>query len=208
MRLAPPPPYRRVKVAIHEPTGSEVAVKVMNKEDIRNKDLTVSVRREVAIMKALRHKHIVSLHRVLSSSTRLYVIMDLVYGSDLADHIAAAEEAGDSITEEKARVFFRQIVDGVVHCHERRVYHRDLKVRGRLLRAVLLPVCHVNGLLYADVGEPVPAACVACVFVWTVADGRATFLASARGFVCLLGTALTGATSSVYLTGCSHKTSC
>lgn len=100
----------------------------MNKDDIRNKDLTVSVRREVAIMKALRHKNIVSLHRVLSSSTRLYVIMDLVYGSDLEHHIAEAEQAGVSLTEDKVRTYFRHIVDGVVHCHERRVYHRDLKV--------------------------------------------------------------------------------
>lgn len=106
-------------------------MKVMNKDDIRNKDLTVSVRREVAIMKALRHKNIVSLHRVLSSSTRLYVIMDLVYGSDLQHHIAEAEQAGMSLTEDKVRTYFRHIVDGVVHCHERRVYHRDLKVRRR-----------------------------------------------------------------------------
>lgn len=124
-------PRCSVKVAVHEPTGAEVAVKVMNKDDIRNKDLTVSVRREVAIMKALRHKNIVSLHRVLSSSTRLYVIMDLVHGSDLEHHIAEAERAGVSMSEDKARNYFRHIVDGVVHCHERRVYHRDLKVRCR-----------------------------------------------------------------------------
>lgn len=123
-----------VKVAVHEPTGAEVAVKVMNKDDIRNKDLTVSVRREVAIMKALRHKNIVSLHRVLSSSTRLYIIMDLVYGSDLEHHIAEAEKAGVSLSEDKVRIYFRHIVDGVVHCHERRVYHRDLKVRLRVSR--------------------------------------------------------------------------
>lgn len=125
----------RVKVAVHEPTGAEVAVKVMNKDDIRNKDLTVSVRREVAIMKALRHKNIVSLHRVLSSSTRLYVIMDLVHGSDLEHHIAEAERAGVSMSEDKARNYFRHIVDGVVHCHERRVYHRDLKPQNILLRS-------------------------------------------------------------------------
>jgi len=199
--------HRRIKVAIHEPTGSEVAVKVMNKEDIRNKDLTVSVRREVAIMKALRHNHIVSLHRVLSSSTRLYVIMDLVYGSDLADHIAAAEEAGDSLSEEKARVFFRQIVDGVVYCHERRVYHRDLKVRGCLLRVVLLPVCQSMASCTL-VWESRYVVRLTVVCLWTAADETATFLASARGCVCLLGTPLSGAASSVRLTGCSHKTSC
>ncbi|GAB0494528.1 hypothetical protein MMPV_005822 [Pyropia vietnamensis] len=128
-------PRCSVKVAVHEPTGVEVAVKVMNKDDIRNKDLTVSVRREVAIMKALRHKNIVSLHRVLSSSTRLYVIMDLVYGSNLEHHIAEAERAGMSLTEDKVRTYFRHIVDGVVHCHERRVYHRDLKPQNILLRS-------------------------------------------------------------------------
>eukprot|EP00168_Porphyra_purpurea_P014017 TRINITY_DN3959_c0_g1_i6.p2 TRINITY_DN3959_c0_g1~~TRINITY_DN3959_c0_g1_i6.p2 ORF type:complete len:614 (+),score=226.27 TRINITY_DN3959_c0_g1_i6:163-1842(+) len=105
-------------------------------------------------MKALRHKHIVSLHRVLSSSTRLYVIMDLVYGSDLGAHITAAEGAGERLTEDKARVFFRQIVDGVVHCHERRVYHRDLKPQNILLRSeddqIFITDFGVSGIKGAD----------------------------------------------------------
>ena len=54
-------PCLRVKRAVDEKTGEEVAVKVMEKESIASMHMTSNVRREIAIMKALSHENIVRL---------------------------------------------------------------------------------------------------------------------------------------------------
>lgn len=48
----------------------EYAIKILDKSDIKANELTVNVRREIAIMKALNHKNIVNLREVLSSKSK------------------------------------------------------------------------------------------------------------------------------------------
>mmetsp|Transcript_13066 Transcript_13066/g.32267 ORF Transcript_13066/g.32267 Transcript_13066/m.32267 type:complete len:793 (+) Transcript_13066:67-2445(+) len=123
--------FGRVKVGVHEETGEQVAVKILEKSAIQKNSLTLQVRREVAIMKALRHRNIVNLHQVLTSATKIYMVMDLVRGGELFDKIAARGEGG--VPEDEARGYFQQLVDGVHYCHRRGVYHRDLKPENLLV---------------------------------------------------------------------------
>jgi len=76
-------------------------------------------------MKALNHKNIVNLREVLSSRTKLYIVMDLVRGGELFEMI---ENRGE-LDEGLARKYFQQLIDGIDYCHHRGVCHRDLKVR-------------------------------------------------------------------------------
>lgn len=115
----------RVKLGVHEDTGEQVAVKVMDKSDIKAQEMTMNVRREIAIMKALKHKNIVNLRHVLTSATKLYVVMDLVTGGELFTKILNEGKLPEGV----ARRFFQQLIDGVDYCHRRGVCHRDLKVR-------------------------------------------------------------------------------
>lgn len=80
---------------------------------------------QIAIMKALNHKNIVNLREVLSSRTKLYIVMDLVRGGELFEMI---ENRGE-LDEVLARKYFQQLIDGIDYCHRRGVCHRDLKVR-------------------------------------------------------------------------------
>lgn len=99
------------------------AIKILDKSDIKANELTVNVRREIAIMKALNHKNIVNLREVLSSKSKLYIVMDLVRGGELFEMI---ERRGE-LDEKLARKYFQQLVDGIDYCHRRGVCHRDLK---------------------------------------------------------------------------------
>mmetsp|Transcript_14943 Transcript_14943/g.25939 ORF Transcript_14943/g.25939 Transcript_14943/m.25939 type:complete len:993 (+) Transcript_14943:150-3128(+) len=123
--------YGKVKLAVHQPTGNQVAVKILDKSEIKANSMTLQVKREVAIMKALDHPHIVRLHEVLASPTKLYLVMDLVTGGELFDIIAAKGEGG--LDENEARRLFQHMVDAVDYCHKRGVYHRDLKPENMLL---------------------------------------------------------------------------
>lgn len=119
---------RRVKLAVHEGSGEECAIKVMDKSKIHASAMTLHVRREIAIMKTLKHPYVIRLHAVLNSSSKLYLVMDLVKGGELFHKIVRE----GYLSEAEGRKHFQQLVDGVSYCHSMEVCHRDLKVRAPL----------------------------------------------------------------------------
>lgn len=84
---------------------------------------------QITVMKALRHKNIVNLYEVLMSSKHIYMVMDLVEGGELYDELTSR----GPFSEKEARDYFRQLTEGMIYCHTRRVYHRDLKFDNLLL---------------------------------------------------------------------------
>eukprot|EP00168_Porphyra_purpurea_P013491 TRINITY_DN3726_c0_g1_i1.p2 TRINITY_DN3726_c0_g1~~TRINITY_DN3726_c0_g1_i1.p2 ORF type:complete len:249 (-),score=44.26 TRINITY_DN3726_c0_g1_i1:1003-1749(-) len=121
--------FAKVKLAIHEHSGEECAIKVMDKSKIHATAMTLHVRREIAIMKTLRHPYVIRLHAVLNSSSKLYLVMDLVRGGELFHKIVRQ----GSLSEAEGRKHFQQLVDGVSYCHSMDVCHRDLKPENVLL---------------------------------------------------------------------------
>lgn len=121
--------FGKVRLAVDEGTGKEYAMKIMAKSHIKANELTLQVRREIAVTKAMRHPNIVNLHEVLTSSKNIYMVMELVTGGELFDAVA---ESG-RLSEATARLYFQQLIDGIHYCHNRRVYHRDLKPENLLL---------------------------------------------------------------------------
>lgn len=121
--------YCRVKLGVHEESGEQVAVKIMDKSDIKAQEMTMNVRREIAIMKALKHRNIVNLRQVLTSQSKLYIVMDLVTGGELFTKILNEGKLEESV----ARRYFQQLVDGIEYCHRRGVCHRDLKPENLLI---------------------------------------------------------------------------
>lgn len=118
-----------MKLGVHEETGEQVAVKIMDKSDIRAQEMTMNVRREIAIMKALKHRNIVNLRQVLTSASKLYIVMDLVTGGELFTKILNEGKLEENV----ARRYFQQLVDGIEYCHRRGVCHRDLKPENLLI---------------------------------------------------------------------------
>ena len=123
--------FANVRHGIHEVSGKHYAIKVMDKAHIRNHELTLNVRREIAIMKALNHPNIVALHQVLSSTTKLYIVLDLVQGRELFEIIS--RQGTNGLPEQQARAYFQQLIEAVDYCHSRGVCHRDLKPENLLI---------------------------------------------------------------------------
>mmetsp|Transcript_14471 Transcript_14471/g.24946 ORF Transcript_14471/g.24946 Transcript_14471/m.24946 type:complete len:518 (-) Transcript_14471:76-1629(-) len=121
--------FGKVKLAKHTGTGLEVAIKIMDKGDIAANDFSQNVKREIFIMRTLNHRNIVNLQEVLSSKTKLYLVMDLVRGGEL---FTMLEKQGE-LDEKTARRYFQQLVDGLDHCHKKGVCHRDLKPENLLI---------------------------------------------------------------------------
>ncbi|KAH8360199.1 hypothetical protein KR093_011347, partial [Drosophila rubida] len=120
--------FAKVKLAVHMPTGREVAIKVIDKTEL-NATARQKLYREVRIMKLLDHPNIVRLFQVIESERTLYLIMEYASRGELFDHLVK----NGRIRERDARLIFRQLVSAIQYCHSKFVVHRDLKAENLLL---------------------------------------------------------------------------
>ena len=80
-------------------------------------------------MKKVSHPRIVHVHEVLASQSKVFIVLDLVTGGSLAQLVAK----NGRLEEGVAKMYFQQLVEGVAHCHEVGVAHRNLKLDNLLL---------------------------------------------------------------------------
>lgn len=109
-------------------TGQSVAIKVINKKKLNGTNLVSNVKREISIMRRLRHPNIVKLYEVLASKTKIYVVMEFVKGGELFAKVSKGR-----FSENLSRKYFQQLISAVGYCHSRGVYHRDLKPENLLV---------------------------------------------------------------------------
>ncbi|XP_050981727.1 MAP/microtubule affinity-regulating kinase 3a isoform X5 [Labeo rohita] len=122
--------FAKVKLARHILTGSEVAIKIIDKTQLNPTSLQ-KLSREVTIMKNLNHPNIVKLFEVIETEKTLFLVMEYASGGEVFDYLVAHGR----MKEKEARAKFRQIVSAVQYCHQKHIVHRDLKAENLLLDA-------------------------------------------------------------------------
>ncbi|XP_020367947.1 maternal embryonic leucine zipper kinase isoform X1 [Rhincodon typus] len=119
--------FAKVKLARHILTREKVAIKIMDKE-LLGEDLP-RVQTEIEAMKNLSHQHVCRLYHVIETAQKIFIILEYCPGGELFDYIIAK----DRLSEEEARIFFRQIVSAVAYVHSQGYAHRDLKPENLLI---------------------------------------------------------------------------
>ncbi|XP_008417616.1 death-associated protein kinase 1 isoform X1 [Poecilia reticulata] len=122
----------------HRKTGAEYAAKFIKKR--RNKSgrrgvAKEDIEREVNILKEIQHPNVITLHEVFESKAEVILILELVAGGELFDFLAEKE----SLSEEEATQFLKQILDGVLYLHSKQVAHFDLKPENIMLLSRSVP---------------------------------------------------------------------
>ncbi|GAV90950.1 Pkinase domain-containing protein/NAF domain-containing protein [Cephalotus follicularis] len=120
--------FAKVYHARNVKTGDSVAIKVIDKEKILKGGLIAHIKREISILRRVRHPNIVQLFEVMATKAKIFFVMEFVRGGELFNKVAKGR-----LKEEVARKYFQQLISAVGFCHARGVYHRDLKPENLLL---------------------------------------------------------------------------
>lgn len=109
-------------------SGQSVAIKIIDKEKVLRVGMVEQIKREISVMRLVRHPNVVRLHEVMASKTKIYFVMEYVKGGELFNKIVKGK-----LKEDAGRRYFQQLIGAIAFCHSRGVYHRDLKPENLLL---------------------------------------------------------------------------
>eukprot|EP00042_Codosiga_hollandica_P039555 m.332677 g.332677 ORF g.332677 m.332677 type:complete len:945 (+) comp55640_c0_seq2:220-3054(+) len=121
--------FAKVKAAIHDSTGLPVAIKLINKQKIKEDYVWRHLHREGTLMRRLNHPHVIQLYEVIETPSLYCLVTEVAEGGEVLDYIVAH----GSLNEKETRKFIRQLVAAVDHLHKANIVHRDLKVENLLL---------------------------------------------------------------------------
>jgi serine/threonine protein kinase len=79
--------FSKVKMATDSQTKLQYAIKIIDRQMIVKEKMETQLKREIAIMKILKHKHVIQLIEVLQSKNHIYIVLELVTGGELFDKI-------------------------------------------------------------------------------------------------------------------------
>ncbi|GJN19049.1 hypothetical protein PR202_gb06282 [Eleusine coracana subsp. coracana] len=120
--------FAKVYYARNLTSGQGVAIKTIDKDKVTKIGLIVQIKREISIMRLVRHPNVLQLFEVMASKSKIYFVLEYAKGGELFNKISKGK-----FTEDVARKYFHQLISAVDYCHSRGVYHRDLKLENLLL---------------------------------------------------------------------------
>jgi len=123
--------YAIVKEATSREDNSKYAVKIYDKSKLSDPNRQSSVRREVVLLKNMKHANIVKLIEAFETDTHVYLVMENVQGGSLFSYLK--EMINRQMDEEEARRIFQQILTALKYCHSKSIAHRDIKLENVLL---------------------------------------------------------------------------
>ncbi len=133
--------FCKVKLGINKYTNEKVAIKLLEKSKIIEKNDLERIQREISIIKNLNHPNIVKINEIFENENYYFLIKDYCSKGELFDYIVNKIR----LNEEETSFFFYQIINAIEYIHSKGIVHRDLKPENLLL-------CEKNKLKIIDFG--------------------------------------------------------
>ncbi|XP_051893621.1 serine/threonine-protein kinase STK11 isoform X2 [Pristis pectinata] len=125
--------YGKVKEMLDSETLCRRAVKILKKKKLRRiPNGEANVKKEIQLLRRLRHKNVIQLVDVLynDEKQKMYMVMEYC--------VCGMQEMLDSVSDKKFPVFqahgyFCQLIDGLEYLHSQGIVHKDIKPGNLLL---------------------------------------------------------------------------
>jgi serine/threonine-protein kinase len=102
--------------------GRDVALKILSDSFARDPERVARFQREAQLLAALNHPHIAAIHGMEEANGSQFLVLELVEGETLAEHIARGP-----LPIDEALAMARQIAEALEAAHDKGIVHRDLK---------------------------------------------------------------------------------
>ena len=103
--------------------STQVAIKIIETEKIREEYVRKNLLREAQLMRRLRHPNIIRLYETMKTNNLYCLVMEVAEGGELLCHVRN-DFKEKRLSEATTRPFIRQLVSALHHLHTSGIVHR------------------------------------------------------------------------------------
>ena len=153
--------FSKVCQGIHIPTGEKVAIKILPKNQIKEKSDKIRIEKEISLQKKLHHQNIIQQYSILDTESYIYIVTEYCSGGELFDYIVSKRR----LPEREACRIYQQLINGLEYLHRQKICHRDLKPENLLFDSKhnlkIADFGLSNDYLYGKLSTPCGSPCYA-----------------------------------------------
>ena len=112
--------FGKVKLAVHVPTGEQVAIKILEKSKIHDQEELERVEKEIKYLKMLNHPNIIQIYEIIENSKNFYLVMEYAPGGELFNYIVKNEK----IFKHLFLLIIKQFLSHIT-CHKESLCHNN-----------------------------------------------------------------------------------
>ncbi|OMJ91964.1 hypothetical protein SteCoe_5399 [Stentor coeruleus] len=112
--------FSEVRVATGS-DGSKVAVKCVNFSYIKNEPKMI--KREISIVKSIKHSNIVQVYEIYEGEFNLYLTMELCSKGSLKERV----KLDGPVSIQEVKIIAKKLLEALDYLHSKKICHRDVK---------------------------------------------------------------------------------
>jgi len=110
-------------------TNGEIVALKKTRLETEDEGVPSTAIREISLLRELSHPNIVDLKEVVHADAKLYLVFEFL-DQDLKKYM---DSVGKNLKPMLVKSYLHQLLKGIAFCHQRRIFHRDLKPQNLLI---------------------------------------------------------------------------